>query len=137
MRIRNHIFAVIGAFLITTLLASAFGVSLYWIDDYFIGGMSELRNHVEIAGPNKSIVVDSYKIYGGATSTDVTQVLIRHRSEQFDSEHNFCLLSIDGLEKTKITWVSDTQLEIQCEPGGVYKADTEWNGISVTYSELK
>ena len=137
MRIRNHIFAVIGAFLITTLLASAFGVSLYWIDDYFIGGMSELRNHVEIAGPNKSIVVDSYKIYGGATSTDVTQVLIRHRSEQFDSEHNFCLLSIDGLKKTKIAWVSDTQLDIQYEPGMVYKTATEWNGISVTYSELK
>ena len=82
-------------------------------------------------------MVDSYNIYGSAVSPNLTQVLIRPRSERFDPWHNFCLLSIEGLEKTKITWVSDTQLDIQYEPGGVYKAAAEWNGISVTYSELK
>jgi len=99
--------------------------------------MNELANLVEISSPNKSIVVDSYNIYGSAVSPNLTQVLIRPRSERFDSEHDFCLFSIDGLEKTKITWVSDTQLDIQYQPGVVYKAATEWNGISVTYSEIK
>ena len=121
----------------TTLLASIFGVSLYLFDAYFIGDMDKLSNHVEISSPNKRIVVDSYNSYGGAASHDVTQVLIRPRGERFDPWHNFCLLSIEGSEKTKITWVNDTQLDIQYEPGAVYKTATEWNGISVTYSELK
>ena len=137
MRIRDHIFAVIAAILITTLVASIFGVALYWLNDYQSNHMNELKNHVEVPCPNKSIVVDSYNFYGSAVSHDVTQVLIRPRSERFDPWHNFCLLSIEGLKKTKITWVSDTQLDIQYQPGVVYKASTEWNGISVTYSELK
>jgi hypothetical protein len=83
------------------------------------------------------MIADSFNVYGDATSTDGTQVLIRRRSERFDLRKNFCLLSLEGVRKTKVTWVSDSKLEIQYEPDTVYRKATEWNGIQVSYSEMK
>jgi hypothetical protein len=100
-------------------------------------GPDDLRNRAEIISPSKNIIVDSCNFYGNATSTDGTLVIIRRRSERFDLRKNFCLLSDEGLRKTKVTWVSDSKLEIQYQPDTVYRKATEWNGIQVSYSEIK
>jgi hypothetical protein len=100
-------------------------------------GPDDLRNRAEIISPSKNIIVDSCNFYGNATSTDGTLVIIRRRSERFDLRKNFCLLSVEGLRKTKVTWVSDSKLEIQYQPDTVYRKATEWNGIQVSYSEIK
>ena len=136
MSIARNILYVMGATLLVIWLGYRITYSPSYVD-YFISNTNELKNLTEIPSPNRVIIVETFNIYGGATSTDVTQVLIRLRSERFDSRSNFCLLSIEGLKKTKITWINDARLDIQYEPGMLYKAATEWHGINVTYSELK
>jgi hypothetical protein len=133
MRILKNTLYVLGAILLVVWLASRVMSSYFapYLAHYYLSNTNELRNLTEFPSPNNNVVVESFNIYGGATSTDVTQLLIRPHGEQFDPRSNFCLLSVEGLKKTKVVWVSDTKLDIQYESGVVYKAATEWNGISV------
>jgi hypothetical protein len=135
MRIKKEFAYGMGAIVGLILLISLIALPRYCI--YLLGHTNELRNLVEIPSPNETAIADAFNVYGGATSTDLTQVLIRRRNEPFNWWNGSCLFSIEGLKKTKVTWISDTNLEIQHQPGTVYRAATAWNGITVTYSELK
>jgi hypothetical protein len=137
MRLQQHIYGILGAIMMTLLLASVFGLWLFWSNEHFLDNMNEVADHAEIPSPNKNYIVDSYHNYGSAISHDLTMILIRQRNESFDPQKNFCLLSMDGLKKSKVTWVSDTQISIRYEPGTVYVTAPAWKGISITYSELK
>lgn len=122
--------AILCFIFLILLAAQLFYFALYPL------GPDDLRNHVEIPSPGKSAIVDEFNIYGGATSTDVTQVLIRTKNERFDSRKNFILLSVEGVTKIKITWIDDANLDIQYQPGVVYRIAPEWNGIHMIYSEM-
>ena len=141
MSIKDRIFVIMGVALAALYVVAAVPPVKGWVDgfclDFLFAYMNELKNHVEIPSPGKNVIVDSYNIYGSAISDDVTQIVIRPRIEPFDSQNNFCLLSIDGLKKTKVTWISDNNLSIQYEPGTVYVAAPKWKDVSITYSELK
>lgn len=104
---------------------------------YLTAHTNKIRDVVETPSPDGRTIVASFHIFGGATTQDMTMVVIRPRGESFDPDHNFCLLSMDGLEKTKTVWNDSGHVTINYENKSYpYARVPAWNGIIVTFSDM-
>jgi hypothetical protein len=136
MRISKSTVYITGAMLCLVMIIGWF-VVLPYLAIYLLGKPSEPDNLVEISSPNKTLIVDVFNSGGGATDGNYTQAVIRRRGDAFDTRKNFCLITLNGIKKLKVFWANDTKLEVQYESDPVYRAPKEWNGISISYSEIK
>jgi len=119
---------------LTILVVVVVGVigAIYW---HFNQPMFDCRDTIllENVSPDKKWILTAFIRDCGATTDYSTIISIREQGKWFDSKRDPILFVVSGKEQLNIKWENERRVVIEHQLGRIFRQETKWNNLQVTY----